>query len=1050
MSESGNGRDLASPPVVGPGVVENRNINRIPVRLVVSQKGQSAPLGHTRDLSLHGMFIETRAPLPVGAVLPLSVELEPNKPVSIRAEVVRTTAEGMGLKFHPLDKDVSRRLRQWVVQHTSIEGSRKQVELLRLESSRVDPIRDRDRILRVLEEIRKHGAELTLIPTEGLARCRGRVSRVAADHLRLGVDTSGVLSVGEDYYALLTLSFVSHSFSLRVRAVEGREVVCELPDLIVFSERRGRTRVQAPTGSLIRWRSPADEGAEVELPLVDLSTDGLAFRAPEGALMTVGTVLPGAAVVVDNQQEPLPSAEVRNIRRVVDETGSWLRIGVSVGPDRFARVQTTTPTESRRRPAVARFFDRLRSTFSVLLHKSRERISTSNSAPERVTVRGGALPIVGLLDRTIEGDDRLVAPLVIIVPAFAGRKEQMSYLAGTLVEGFSRQNMDIAVLRLDGTNNLGESGKDPGFDRDGMHTMRFRLSGVIDDLRAALAWAKNNPLVEPSHIVVMSISIASVAVRHFLSRPEGNDVALWVSYMGAAEAVESIRNFSGHVDFDAPFKRGDKLGVLSLGGSLVDGDHFFSDMHKLGIAYMDTALQEIEKIPCDIVWLRGMYDAYIDPRRVDALMRVPAKGRRDVVDVEGGHIPRSGDEALQQFVRITERVWQVVHGHAMPSFSPSVGRLAVRAEAEWNLVRRKSIEDRQAWWRGYLLSDVGPGFDVLEYAREYEELMELQAATAVPEAAPGAPPRRVLELGAGTGNLTRRMLARGATVHAVDLVPEAIEVLVTKTRAHADRLTVAQADLDGSPLVAMRRFIAGDLASPLVLAERVPGVPRAILEQLLAHQGDELHSALRGFGIDVGAFAKRRRLAARAHTLLSDLNLLARCASGRVGFDETRAGLVGIPASVLDQPRGIEQPDGSVDCVVLSLVLSYLDHPDDLLFECYRVLRPGGLFIASSLVRDTESSKLYHGILARLAEISDDELPPSEDPAQMRQRLMDATRRFADHGGELLRLEEEGLFRFYDGPELAARVTRRGFSAPRIDRSFGSPPQAVVVTSRKP
>ena len=56
--------DTSSPPYR-----DNRRIHRIPIRVVVSRAGRSAVLGQTRDLSLHGVFIATPDPLPVGSVL---------------------------------------------------------------------------------------------------------------------------------------------------------------------------------------------------------------------------------------------------------------------------------------------------------------------------------------------------------------------------------------------------------------------------------------------------------------------------------------------------------------------------------------------------------------------------------------------------------------------------------------------------------------------------------------------------------------------------------------------------------------------------------------------------------------------------------------------------------------------------------------------------------------------------------------------------------------------------------------------------------------------
>jgi hypothetical protein len=59
-------------------------------------------------------------------------------------------------------------------------------------------------------------------------------------------------------------------------------------------------------------------------------------------------------------------------------------------------------------------------------------------------------------------------------------------------------------------------------------------------------------------------------------------------------------------------------------------------------------------------------------------------------------------------------------------------------------------------------------------------------------------------------------------------------------------------------------------------------------------------------------------------------------------------------------------------------------------------------------------------------------------------------RQFADHAAELVRLEEEGLFRFYDSDRLLDLVARRGFVDGRVERAWGRPPQAAVVTCRKP
>jgi hypothetical protein len=101
-------------------------------------------------------------------------------------------------------------------------------------------------------------------------------------------------------------------------------------------------------------------------------------------------------------------------------------------------------------------------------------------------------------------------------------------------------------------------------------------------------------------------------------------------------------------------------------------------------------------------------------------------------------------------------------------------------------------------------------------------------------------------------------------------------------------------------------------------------------------------------------------------------------------------------------------------------------------------------------VRDSDSSRLYLDLVERLAALPQDKLPAGADPVAAREHLVGSARRFVDHAAELFRLEEEGLFRFFDPAELSAMVARRGFVDVKVVRSFGAPPQAVVVTCRKP
>jgi hypothetical protein len=64
--------------------------------------------------------------------------------------------------------------------------------------------------------------------------------------------------------------------------------------------------------------------------------------------------------------------------------------------------------------------------------------------------------------------------------------------------------------------------------------------------------------------------------------------------------------------------------------------------------------------------------------------------------------------------------------------------------------------------------------------------------------------------------------------------------------------------------------------------------------------------------------------------------------------------------------------------------------------------------------------------------------------------LEQASRDFLNDAAKLLDLEEDGLFQFRDASELASLLRGAGFNVEKIWSAFGDPPQAVVVSARKP
>jgi len=1006
----------------------------------VSQQGRSAPLGETRDLSLDGLFVLTEQPLPTGSVLPLALDLGPDSgELRVSAEVVRRTGDGMGLRFLGLSRGERRQLKRFVGELNSVDTSRETASrLLAIEERAIEPITDGEAIRKLLERTRLLKVRLKLIPRDRQLREEATLQGLEGDRLVLRTDLPSALHHDEAILALHTLEFVSYSFQATVARVAGRRLELSIPELVVYSERRATDRVVAGADAWLEVEPAWREGLGERWPVLEVSGSGLSFRAePDRFQLRVGTPLGEASLVRCDRRTLLEAARVRHITPSAD--GSWLKVGVEHGARRA--VSAVIRSRPARRGLLRRLLDRLRAWLgraSFLRHRRALAEGTSSDESiEVVRIGAGDRQLVGLLDTTDRGGETLRCLLVVVVPGFAGRKEQMCGLALTLVHTFARNHQDVAVLRFDGSNNLGESWKAEGCGVVGKHTLRYTVSGAADDLRRVLAWARSNDRLEPTAVIVVSVSFASVPVRHFLATEPDHGVGLWVSYMGAADARDSVHHVSGHLDLFENAARGRPNGVVTLLGCLADADRFFADLLELGIGTLEDARRQVARIGADIFWLVGRHDAFMDPRRAHDLMTVEADGERELLEVDAGHIPRSSDQALRQFVAIADRVFGQLHGIRGAASTPSLGWLGAVSEAEWARVRRPAVPLAD-WWSRYLRGTGGPGYDVLTLSPSYRRFMDQQVELLEPEG------RRVLELGAGTGNLARRIAERGpARFVCTDLVSDMLDRIRGKA---GDRAEVGCVDADGTPRTAMARWIRGELPGLTPLARRLPGLHPDRARRIGRSVTPSLHAALLGRPVDAARAAAAAGLDETDAEVVEDLSLLARVAAGEVEPETARRRLRRLSPGCLEGRAGLPWEDASFDRVALSLVVSYLREPDDLIREVHRVLAPGGMMVLSSMRPDADSGRIFLELVERLETASSTELPPGAD----RDELLEGARRFMGDASDLMRMEEEGLFRFFGGHELADLVGRAGFVEPEIHRGFGDPPQAVVVRCRRP
>jgi ubiquinone/menaquinone biosynthesis C-methylase UbiE len=171
------------------------------------------------------------------------------------------------------------------------------------------------------------------------------------------------------------------------------------------------------------------------------------------------------------------------------------------------------------------------------------------------------------------------------------------------------------------------------------------------------------------------------------------------------------------------------------------------------------------------------------------------------------------------------------------------------------------------------------------------------------------------------------------------------------------------------------------------------------------------------------------------------VRLAARPAQTRV-----RTSYVSTDLDLLKKNPRIPFADQSQNAVIASLLLSYVQRPEALIKEVFRVLRPGGRFVISALRPDADTSRIFVAGSDELRRGRAREVFGDMESATLEESL----RSFLNDAARLLELEERGVFQFWPEEEMATLLKRGGFRGITLQSAFGTPPQAIVAAAQKP
>ena len=790
--------------------------------------------------------------------------------------------------------------------------------------------------------------------------CSARLELRRGMNRRVEAETAFIEEVGERLLTLSTKNFANtgrdqvfftvvvnglpYFFSSARQSPEtSQPLLVDIPSVIYQAERRDRLRRDAP-GTHSAVAIDTGRGRVFRARVADRSPGGLGVLAPPSQ-----DALEGSAVSVQFLDGPDQGrrlyAQVRNLSHGPE----WHRIGLTTSDaPRGTDVDVEYRDDILNRSSVSRAWqaiDVARGTAKVAAKRVMRRLNT-------IGTRRADLTIVDYVNDQGEGLRAIVdswgdsrgATAVVIPPAWGRRKETLLPLAATIVETFRRENEPVVVVRFDGIRKRGESYNDPECRESGSEHLHFTFSQGVRDIRATLDFLERDERFRPSKTVLVTFSAASIEGRRAMAL-EARRLCGWVCVVGSADLQSMMRVISGGVDYAAGAERGIRFGLQEILGVVVDIDLAADDAFSHKLAFFEDSKNDMATITAPITWIRGRFDAWMDPNRVRDLLSHGDSRRRRLLDVPAGHQLRSSREALEIFQLASTEAARMALGRSCRPVIPDLAAVEQQQRAERERLPRSEV-DLHEFWRDYLLGRAGGlGIELMNSTTRYRDLMSTQVHALELE-----PNSRVLDLGVGTGAFPAHLAGQaetpdGVRILGVDYVRDAIQ----RARVRSQR------------------------------------------------------AASHGLHVDFCEF---------------DLN-------GSSAFH--------LPVR-----------DDSCDRVLASLLLSYVEDPAKLLTEIRRVLRPGGKLVLSSLRPDADISGIYREGLRELESgtlrSSFGDLTDAE--------IREAGRSFLNDAARLLDLEEQGAFRFWDPDELERLLLKSGFSSELTSWTFGTPPQAYVVSAR--
>jgi len=552
-------------------------------------------------------------------------------------------------------------------------------------------------------------------------------------------------------------------------------VPVSMPSVIYRAERRDRlrsspNRLGCPSRVLL-----VSPNAQATAQVADSSPEGLALDVPSSAVDAIGRRCSVLYLDGDWQGEEL-EAEVRHSAESKARPG-WIRLGLALS---HTPLSGLVAIEHREQINPASRLERARTSIryvasSVRAASARTLRLLGSESPDSIEVVDFANDQGEQIRAIVDScGDRSNSPLVLIPPAWGKTKETLLPLAATIVQSFARARLSVSVLRFDGIRRRGESFNDPSCRFPGREHLRFTFSQGVRDIHAALDFLYGERGVQPSTVILVTFSAASVDGRRAVALDGGSRIGGWINVVGAPDLQSAMRVVSGGVDYLGGFERGLRFGLQEVQGVTVDMDYAAADAIASKMAFLEDSKRDMASIKVPISWIHGRFDAWMDLNRVRRVLSSGESGNRKLIEVPTGHQLRSSRQALEVFQLVTSEVGRMASGATIPRAKINLVDLVKRGQAERQRLPKTEF-DAKGFWRDYLVGRDGHlGIELMTETSAYERLMKTQIAELALKSGDS-----VVDLGSGTGAFPQQLTrfqdrVSGLAIFEIDYVHEAL------------------------------------------------------------------------------------------------------------------------------------------------------------------------------------------------------------------------------------------------------------------------------------